>query len=681
MSRDLSALFDPASVAVVGASDDPAKWGNWLARGALAGRSRRTVHLVNRRAGTVLGEKAYTSLAQIGAPVELVVVAVPAAAFASAVHEALEAGARAIVGISAGLGEAGEDGARLQRELQADVRAADAVLLGPNCLGVMDSAAELHLVSNPMPAGRVALLSQSGNLSLELGRMLQWHGHGFSRFASLGNQADLDVADLLVACAEHKGTDAIAVYCEDFRDGRRFVAAARRAGETGKPVVLLTVGSSEASRRGARSHTGSLVSGSSVVDAACAAGGVLRVATPAQLADLLAALLSGVRPDGHAGRRLAVLSDGGGHASIAADVAEVAGLRVPELSSAVMAELAAELPPTAATANPIDVAGGGEQDITCFSRVTRGLLGSGEVDAVLLTGYFGGYGEYSPELAEREVEVADALARAAREAGRPLVVHSMYPDTPAAAALRSGRVPVYRTVEAAVGALARVMAAPPAVPAPLPIPVPAEPVSEDDYWSSRALLAEAGVPFPAAVLVYDEAGLTAAPGFPCVLKAVGLLHKSDAGGVSLGIPDAASLTAAYRDLQDRLGPLPCTVEQMADVSGGVELIAGVRRDPRFGPVAMVGLGGVYTEILADVACALAPLRADEAERLLAGLRGAALLRGARGRTPVDVAAAARVIAAITELAAAHPEIAELEVNPLLVTPRGALALDARIVLS
>jgi acyl-CoA synthetase (NDP forming) len=368
MTRDLRPLFEPRSVAVVGASADPSKWGNALARGALRGEGRRAVHLVNRSGGEILGRPAHRSLAVLPEAPELVVVSVPAAGFEAAVDEALTAGARAIVAISAGLGEAGDEGRRVEEDVAARVRAAGAAMLGPNCLGVFDAAAELDLGWSALPSGPIGLISQSGNLALELARLAAGAGLGFSRFASLGNQADLVAADLVAELARHDGTRVIALYLEDFRDGRAFVDACARAGAEGKPVVLLTGGTSQASARAALSHTGALVSGARAVEAACRAGGIVAVATPKQLVDAAQALLPGRRP---AGRRVAVYCDGGGHGVVAADVLAAAGLDVPALSPATTAALAEHLPETASLANPVDFAGGGERGLAAYADVGR----------------------------------------------------------------------------------------------------------------------------------------------------------------------------------------------------------------------------------------------------------------------------------------------------------------------
>ncbi|MCY0905874.1 acetate--CoA ligase family protein [Arthrobacter sp. H14-L1] len=676
---NLDALFAPNAVAIIGASDDTRKYGNWIAVQALKGD--RPVHLINRTRATVLGRAAAPSVVSVGSQVDLAVIAVPVSGFEEAVDDALAAGARAIVGISAGLGEAGEEGRRLEQRITAKVRAAGARMLGPNCLGVLDHSSGLTLASNEFPVGNIGVISQSGNLALELATLLVDHGMGVSRFASLGNQADLDAADLVDAYATHEGTAAIAVYCEDFRDGRRFARAAARAAAAGKPVVLLTVGATDASVRNAKSHTGAMVSSGIVVEAACRAAKIEQVSSPAQMAHLLQALVRSKVPRG---ARTAVFADGGGQASVASDSAAAQGLDVVEFPPALQAAVAAELPPTAAVSNPVDVAGGGEQDIMCFARVLDHLTGSADVDATLMSGYFGGYGSYGPELAAREIDAAREMAGSTRAGGGTVVVQTMNWQSAAADTLRDGGIPVYRGIEEAAWALGRLVRrhTEPATGVP-ELPRPADPLTDTGYYASRRLLSGAGIPFVPAVEVSSKEQLLAAAAglkFPLVLKALGDEHKSDRGGVILGLQDANSLLAAWHDVQNRLAPPSCSLEEMADLTGAVELLVGVRRDRSFGPIVLVGLGGVFAEILRDVRCALGPVSSAQARDLLLSLRGAALLTGARGRPPVDVDAAADVVARLSELAAAHPEISEIECNPVAATPDRAIALDARIVL-
>lgn len=686
-ARSLTPLFSPRSLAIVGASDNPRKWGNWLSRGALRGESRRDVYLVNRRGGEILGRRSYPSLRDLPDSPELVVLTVPDSALEPAVDEALAVGAKAIIAISATDNET-QGAAEREARLAQRIRAAGAVLLGPNCLGVLDLAEELELTSNPLPAGTIGLISQSGNLALELGLLAAAEGLGFSRFASLGNQADLDCTALVEDLAGHPGTELIALYVEDFRDGRAFARAAADAVASGTPVLVLAMASGEATTRAVRSHTGALSSDGATIDAACRAAGIERVQTPRELIDTAQALL---RAGSARGRRIGVLSDGGGHGAIAAAICGQAGLDVPELSPRTSAALRTLLPDRAAAANPIDLAGAAEGDVHAFDRVASVLLASGELDAVLLTGYFGGYGEYGEELAREEIEAAGRLGAAAATARRPVVAHTMYPSSLAAAALRDAGVPVYTAVEHGVAALTRLadrgMRAPVGVPV---VPRPAEKltaadgaagVASDGYELARGLLGAAVRFLPQrTVRSWAQARVAAAEfGYPVVLKALGLLHKSDAGAVVLDLSDEEDLRRAYDELERRLAPAACSVEPMAALGDGIELLIGARWDARFGPVVLVGAGGVYTEILRDTVLALAPIDATEAEELIRSLRCAALMLGARGRPVLEIAAAARALSALSELAAAHPEIAEMEINPLLVMRDGAVALDARIV--
>ncbi|MEY9933157.1 acyl-CoA synthetase (NDP forming) [Catenulispora sp. GP43] len=688
LSRDLAPLFDPVSVAVVGASDDPAKYGHAIASQALRAPHRRPIHLVNRRGGTVLGQSAAPSLTALGEPVGLVVVSVPAPVYEQTVEEALACGARAIVAVTAGFAETGAEGLARQRAVAEKVRAAGAVLVGPNCLGIADNTTELYLASDAFDLGGVALLSQSGNLALELQLAFAPHGLGFSRFVSLGNQSDVTLVDLVRDCARHDATKAIAVYAEDFGDGRAFAQAAATAG---KPVVLLSAGRGAAAARSAASHTGALTTSAAIVAAACRDAGVELVRTPREMTAVLAAVAGGRRARG---RRVAVFTDGGGHGVVAADAAEAAGFAVPELGPRVRERLAGQLWGPSALGNPVDLAGMGEQDPMSYAAVVRTLLDSDEIDAVLMTGYFGGYssdsgglGGATGTLGATELAAADSIARAVRASPKPVVAQSMYPDAPSCQNLQAAGIPVFAAIEDAARALAAVVVAEDAgaeggAAALEPLPEPAEPMTDTGYYATRAVLAEAGLRFPASAEISTEAGVRAfarSTSGPFVLKALHLLHKSDAGGVALNLADEEALVAAHREMHARLSAPSYSVEQMADLGAGVELIVGVNRDPRFGPIAMVGLGGVFTEVLGDVVFALAPVSAARAETMLRDLRCAALLDGVRGRPAVDVAAAAKAIEQITRVAAVQYDLAEFEVNPLLALPSGALALDARAV--
>jgi len=677
-ARSLDHLFDPRSIAIVGASDNPDKYGNWLAQRAL--RGSRPAYLVNPARPTVLGVPTVPTLRDADGPVDLVVIAVPAAGFAAAVQDALAVGARAIVAITSGLGELGGEHRRSQQNLVGRIRKAGAVLLGPNCFGLLDHSTGLDVCANDLPSGSVALISQSGNVAIDIAGRLASYDLGVSRFVSVGNQSDIDVAELVYSCVEHDATAMVALYCDGFTDGRRFARAAARAAAAGKPVVLLTVGRGAGSVRAAASHTGSLVTSAVVTEAMCAAAGIEQVASPAQMAHLLQAFARTTPPKG---RRVGVLADGGGHAALASDALETHGLTVEPFTPATRAALAVQLPASAGTSNPVDIAGAGEKDIDCFCRISTLMLASDELDSVVLSGYFGGYREYSDVLGAKELEVARDIASEVSRRNATFIAQIMFDRSPAAQELRAGGVAVYRDMETAAWALERITAHEAAQPSGIPATPTSEPaVRAVGYWPARRHLTAAGIEFVPAAEVATLADLTRAADSlqgALVLKALAQEHKSDSGGVVLNLETRAQLLEAWHDLTQRLAPPTCSLEQMADLTDATEIIVGTRQDPAFGTIVLVGLGGIHVEQFRDTRCALGPVSPHTARTLLTQLRGAPILNGARGRPAVDTQAAAVLISKLSHFAAAHPELREIECNPVAVTPHGATALDARMV--
>ncbi|WP_434445274.1 acetate--CoA ligase family protein [Lentzea sp. E54] len=641
---------DPASVAVVGASDDPSKWGHWLARGALVGHGRRAVHLVNRGGGAVLGQPTVRSLSELDEAPELVVLAVPAAHVPAVVDEALAVGVRGFVGITSGI----DDGV-IRR-----IRDAGARLLGPNCLGVFDAATSLHLAWGQFLPGSLGVVSQSGQVGLEIAGLAASSGIGVSRFVSVGNQADVTATEALLDLVSHDLTTVVGVYLESFGPGTVTAMSELRA--AGKPVVLLTVGSSVAGQEAALTHTGALTSSLDVVDAACRRAGAVRVATPASLVDLAAVLVSGVPR----GVRVGVISDSGGQGAIAADLAVAAGLAVPALSAV------DGLPAAATKRNPIDLAGAGEQDLANYSRAVEVLVRGGEVDAVVLSGYFGSYGEDTPSLESAEVAVADRICALARDI--PVVVHSMRADSAAVRALRSGGVPVQQTIERVVAALGHATRLGRSSLDVTPHAAPETPF-QPGYLAARDLLSFVRFPRAHAVTTAAEVGATPLEG-PFALKADWLLHKSEHGGVKTNLTDPAP---ALEEMQARLGPGTYVLEEMDMRENTVELIVGAKRDHSFGPMVLVGAGGVHAELFKDTVVELAPVSPATARKMLARLICAPLLSGWRGAPAPDVAALAEVIAQVSETLAARPDLAEIELNPVRVGPDGVLAVDALII--
>jgi acyl-CoA synthetase (NDP forming) len=551
-------------------------------------------------------------------------------------------------------------------------------------MGLADHTSGFEAVAYlDVPAGDVAFVSQSGAMGEEFVMRAREWGCGFSRYVTLGNQADVNAAEILSGLAGHEATRVVVLYVEDFGEGRAFARAAASVVSSGRPVVLLTPGLTAAGARAARSHTGALAPASAAVDAVCRAAGITRAETPRELFELAMAFRSDPRP---AGRRVAVVSDGGGPGGVAADALAAAGFTVPEFGPQASAAIREALPGSAGD-NPVDFALGTiEPD--AYARVLPAVAGADAVDAVFAVGQLGYWSARFPEfeeLAAAEVAGAASAARAVAQAGVPLVVGTVYPQSAPAVTLRANGVPVYREIASGVRALAalaedaeRRSPVVPELPGPLP-PLRDEP----DYWQARGLLAAAGVPVPPAVRAATPAEARAAAadlGGSVVLKALGVLHKTEAGAVVTGLPDPDAVERAARDLTARLDPPGLVVEAQAPVTLGVELIVGCRRDPVAGPLTVVGMGGVLAELLRDVRVALAPTTPDIALELLRGLRAAAVFDEVRGRPALDLAAAADAVAALTRFAAAHREVAAAEVNPLLVLPEGALALDARIVL-
>lgn len=676
----LATFRTPESVTVVGASADPTKWGYWLARGALKGAHARPVHLVNSRGSVIEGRQSVRTLDEVPGDLDLVVLCVPAAGVPEVVRQALDKKARGFLCITAGLDRAlGQPG--FEHELARQIRDGGARIVGPNCLGIYDASSDLQLAWGEFSPGSLGIVSQSGQLGSELANLAAERGMGVSRFVSVGNQVDVTAQEALADLVDHEQTRVVALYVESFVNGRLMIETLRRLRAAGKPTILLTVGASEASRSAALSHTGAMTSALDVVDAACRAAGAVRVETPAQLVEVAQMLLDVTPPRG---RRVAVAADSGGQGAVAADVLSAQDLRLPRLSDGTVRQLAATLPPDAGLNNPIDLAGAGEQDLGAYATVVETLLADSEVDAVALSGYFGSYGFHTPSLADEEQEVARRIAAASRRHGKPVVLHSMCRSSATIDLIRELGVPTYHTIETAalsLGHAVRMSATPGrdlTATAPQPWPEPL-----DGYLDFRRLLQAAAVPFPAAEPVSGVADVEAAAGrlrAPYVLKADWILHKTEVGAVALGLDDVDAARSAFEKMSATLGSGRYVLEEMDTRADVVEMIVGARRDPAFGPVVMVGLGGIHAELFRDTALELAPVDVSMAREMLRRLRSYPLLTGWRGRPAVDVDGLVRTVVEISELICRLPDCADIELNPLRVGPDGVLAVDALVTM-
>lgn len=692
----LDAFFEADAVAVVGASDDVTKIGGrpvqLLRKYGYAG----AVYPVNPKGGTIQGLPGYASVLDTPTAPALAILAVPAPAALQAVRDCAERGVRGVIVLSSGFAEAGPEGAALQAEMVRVAREHGMRLLGPNCLGAVNVANSLvgsfsiALEQSMPPAGQAGIVSQSGNIGSLTMRNMASRGLGVSRFIATGNEADVDVADGIAALAQDDATRIILCCMETCRHAGRLAAALEMARARNKPVIVLKIGATEQGQAAAASHTGALTGSDAVFDAVFRRHGVLRVRSFEELLDVghAAALLGPGRLPATDGVTLVAAS--GGFGIMMADAMVQAGMTLPPLAEATRA-LIREAVPTAGTNNPVDASA----QMSARPDILLKMLGALQGDAngstlVLLLAL----SLYNPRLRGVYLEALSKIR--ASHPDRLLVIISQGPPD-AVAEINALGIPVFPSIPAAAAGMAglvrlgRLAALPPAAAYGGPVEAVDPAVFRNEFHAKKALAA-AGISVPREEVVgsADEAVRSArATGYPVVLKIASedIAHKTEIGGVALDLADDEAVRQAYGRIMDNARTrAPAArldgvlVAPMAH--GGVELIAGVSRDPVFGPVVMVGFGGIYAEILKDVAVQVAPVSEEEALHMIRGLRMFPLLDGARGRPKADVAAAARTVARLSEFACRHAaDVAEIDMNPILVRPEGegVLVLDALMV--
>jgi len=683
--KAVRALFEPRSVALVGASTQSHKWGHFIARHLLAPEAAHKIWLINPTGGEIMGVATVPTLSALPEAPDVVIIVVPPTAAEAAVHEALDLGSRAFCIMTGGFGESSAEGLAAQDRIVEAINSHGGVLLGPNCVGYQDSGSQLFATRILYPEGPIGVVSQSGLVTHDLSRYAKEFDTGFSRALNLGNQADFQLSDALESFIGHAPTRAVIVYCEDMRSGRAVLSNATRLRASGRPVILLTVGASQAAARSALSHTGALVTEMVVMDTACRDAGIIRVHSTKEaiaIADCIARLGFTSK-----GKRVGILTDGGGMGSLAAERLSLAGLDVVELSADLQRQLKDVIGPRAGTGNPIDMAGEADYDVLRYARAVETMLGSDELDAVVVSAFFGGYayGEQDTKTVQMEREAAMMMADACTRSGKPLIVHSVYSECATGQLLRERGVPVHRDLDTAVSAILAISADVRMRDIPL-LPDPeAQSALPDGYWNLRALMMESGVPFPDGMITKnaeEAVSFAKRSGYPVVAKAIGLLHKSDSGGVKLNLKEAGMLRSAVNELMAAFPTSPISVERQAPVADGVELLVGAKVDPHLGPVVTVAMGGIFVELLSQSATALAPISEDDATDLILSLPGAAILQGVRGQPKLDVAAAAKILSKVSRFAAQYAsQIEAVELNPVLVLPDRAIALDARVVLA
>ncbi len=689
-------VLEPRSVAVIGASGRRDTVGGQIVHNLLAGGFTGRLFAVNKHGHAVGAVPTYSSMVGVPEPVDLAVVAVPAPSVVAVARECAAASVRALVVISAGFAETGEAGNQRQRELLALCRSFGMRLVGPNCLGVINTSPGVSLnatfAEHEATPGNVAFMSQSGGVGIAIIEATRRLGIGLASFVSVGNKADLSGNDFLSYWEQDEDTDVALMYLESFGNPRKFARVARRFARR-KPLLVVKSGRSGAGARATESHTGALLAASDVtVDALFEQAGVIRADSLHELFGVAALLANQPTPRGS---RVAIVTNAGGPAIMCADACEAGGLEVAELPSPVREQLAASLPTAASCNNPIDmIATASAED---YRRALTTLIDADACDAALAI--------FVPPRGTARDSVATAIRQVAETRPDVAIAAVFMTAEGPPSQLRSDRVrvPGYEFPEDAARAVALgarygrwrrqtsgAVLTPNGVQPERAAAILSAKLAHGEGWLSpgevTGLLSSYGLPVLSSRIAADpaQAGeLAQAMGLPVALKAIapGVIHKRDVGGVRLGLQTpkavrdaAAEISTSLRAAGHRLEGL--LVEPMA--APGVELIVGVVHDPSFGPVLACGAGGTTAELISDVAVRITPITDLDAQQMLSSLRTFPMLTGYRGSPRCDLTAIADVLARVSAMVEAHPEIIELDINPLVVRPDGATAVDARV---
>ncbi|WP_207061168.1 acetate--CoA ligase family protein [Motiliproteus sp. SC1-56] len=702
----LHGFLAPNSIAIVGASADPTKRGYKAIVGLQEGGFAGEIYPINPKASEILGLKAYPSLSDLPKGADLALMCTPASSIPGLLRECGRVGVKGAVILASGFGETGAAGAKLEAEVLAAAQEANVRVVGPNTSGMFNLHQKVDLLAlQGVKPGDIGIISQSGNMLLALALEAQAHGNiGFSTYVGPGNQTDIGFADYLRYLGEEANTRVATFYVEGFKDGRQFLDTAREVALT-KPVVVYKSGSTEAGQKAAASHTGSLAGSYAMTADLLRQAGVNVVEQSDEILPVAEGLALMQQA---AGKRVVILSDGGGQATIASDRLSEAGMELAELSDATRAALGEILFAQASLVNPVDVAGSTDANPELFIQCLEILAADPNVDMVFLVGMFGGYAlRFAKELTEAELRAADGMADVAGRMGKPLVVFSLY--TPAKPEpllrMRAAGLPVTDSIEHGVqvlkalaergGYIARRQGEEQAraisVDADMQACFTTARKEKRDLFEFEAkqLLRTYGVDVPKELILRSADEIDQAAEFgdtPLAMKVVSkdILHKSDAGGVKLNLVGADALRAAREAIL-----ASCKVYKAdAEIEGvlvtpmarkGTEVIIGTSRDPIFGPVLMFGLGGIFVEILKDVAFRAVPLSRDDARSMVEQIKARKILEGARGEPPVDKEALVALLLNISAIVEAHPEIAELDLNPVIAYNDGYAVVDARVI--
>ena len=712
MTLNLDKVLKAESVAIVGASKTVTKRGYQAIRILLEEKYGGRIYPVNPKEDSVLGLKCYKSISDIEGPVNLALITTPAKSIPKLLEECGRKGVKGAVIIAGGFGETGAEGRKLEDLMVETARANRIRLIGPNTSGMMNLHKGLNLVGlRDAPKGHIALLSQSGNMALTLFTEAKIKSRkGFSYYVGVGNEADIKFHEYLEFFRQDLDTRAILMYVEGMRQGRAFLQQAYKT-TLEKPVVLLKSGRSATGKRSAGSHTGALAGMSEVARTAFRRAGIIWIERSDQLFPV-AETLSCLPPI--KSNQVAILADGGGHATIAADLLTDLGVEIPRLNEKTQEKLRAILPSAASVPNPVDVAGGTDADPSLFADCARIILQDPNVGGLLLVGLFGGYGiRFAESLALQEEDAAHQMGKMVRKYNKPIVVHSLFASEKPHALdlLRYYDISVYDSLDVAckcIGALAEygryLKSYHTKVNFELQAGAKAQPegralIDAAAAKGRRALLEpEAkrllelhGAPTHRDHVTHsadEAAGIARQIDGPVVLKIVSpdILHKSDAGGVAVGLKTEKQVRQAFGAIMKNARRF----DPEAEIQGvlvapmapaGVEVIVGTKIDDQFGPVIMFGLGGIMVEVLKDVAFRVLPINRSTARKMIAEIQAAAILDGVRGTAPCDKKALINLLLICSEVMEAYPQIEEMDLNPVILHERGLSLVDARIICS
>ncbi len=711
MSNPLQYILEPRSIAIVGASNNATKRGYHATKGLIDDGFAGKIYPVNPKSEFILDLPAYSSLENIPDEVDLAVSCVPAKLVPAVIIDAGKKNVKGVVILASGFGEMSEEGKQLEQEVYILAKKYGVRLIGPNTSGLFNLHHNINLLGlKDVKPGNIGFISQSGNMLLSLALEAKANGYlGFSSYVGPGNQIDLGFSDYLRYLGEDINTKVAAFYIEGFNNGEEFLNVAKEVTPK-KPVVVYKSGTTEAGIKSASSHTGALAGSYTMAENLLSQSGV----TVVERSDLLLPVAETLELQPPArGKKVAVLADGGGQATITADRIVENGLEFAELSETTQADLAKILLPQASLANPVDVAGSTDANPELFESCVDILLSDENVDVVLIVGLFGGYSaRFGESLKDIEIKTAKNIGKLVQDYGKPVVIHSLYSPvrTEALETLRRARIPTYASIEIAVSVVnalcKRGLYLEAIEESHQPINISEDVISTGKALiekarakngnvllehESKILIKSAGIPLPEEFLVKSADDLNAAEnkfhGKPVAMKVVSkdILHKSDAGGVQLNLLTQKDYHKAYDSIihnaknydinADIVGVL---VTPMA--SKGVEIIIGMVDDPIFGRVLMLGLGGIFVEVLKDVTFRKLPLSRYDAESMLNSIKAKKILDGVRGNQGIDRPAIIELLLKVSSIISAYPEISELDLNPIIAYSDSYAVVDARVIL-